>query len=213
QGRPLSLAFRDRAGAGPRGDRSSPRGGAGRRARARPQVAGGALDARVPGPASCGLRGRRTQNRGTHARRCTRLMAERHYTVEQANAALEWVRERIDRLRTARVGLNDEEAREALQEAGPTNGGGEPGRVVSDAFLEMRNALTELQAMEVVLRDLDRGLVDFPSMRDGREVFLCWEEGEEEIGFWHDLDSGYGGRNPLRKRQATAPGAREAEPG
>ena len=124
-------------------------------------------------------------------------MAERHYTLEQANAALDWVRERIDRLRTAREGLNDEEAREALHESGPTNGGGQPGRVVSDAFLEMRNALTELQAMEVVLRDLDRGLVDFPSIRDGREVFLCWEEGEEEIGFWHDLDSGYGGRNPL----------------
>jgi Uncharacterized conserved protein (DUF2203) len=124
-------------------------------------------------------------------------MAERHYTVEQANAALGWVMERIERLRSARVGLNDEEARGALQEAGPTNGGGEPGRVVSDAFLEMRNALIELQAMEVVLRDLDRGLVDFPSIRDGQEIFLCWEEGEEEIGYWHDTDSGYGGRRPL----------------
>jgi hypothetical protein len=124
-------------------------------------------------------------------------MADRHYTVEQANAALGWVLERIERLRAAREGLNDDEARAALQEAGPTNGGGEPGRVVSDAFLEMRNALVELQAMEVVLRDLDRGLVDFPSIRDGREVFLCWEEGEDEIGFWHDLDTGYGGRRPL----------------
>ena len=124
-------------------------------------------------------------------------MAERHYTVEQANAALAWVTERIERLRAAREGLNDEEARAALSEAAPSNGGGEPGRVVSDAFLAMRNALVELQAMEVVLRDLDRGLVDFPSIRDGREVFLCWEEGEEEIGFWHDLDSGYGGRRPL----------------
>ena len=124
-------------------------------------------------------------------------MADRHYTVEQANAALEWVRERVERLRTARQGLNDEEAREALLEAGPTNGGGQPGRVVSDAFLEMRNALTELQAMEVVLRDLDRGLVDFPAMRDGREVYLCWEEGEDEVGFWHDPEAGYGGRQPL----------------
>jgi hypothetical protein len=124
-------------------------------------------------------------------------MAERHYTVEQANAALGWVAERIERLRAAREGLGDEEARAALQDAGPTNGGGDPGRVVSDAFLEMRNALFELQAMDVVLRDLDRGLVDFPSIREGREVFLCWEEGEDEIGFWHDLDAGYGGRRPL----------------
>jgi hypothetical protein len=124
-------------------------------------------------------------------------MTERHYTVEQANAALEWVGKRIERLRSAREGLNDEEARAALNEAGPTNGGGEPGRVVSDAFVEMRAALVELQSMEIVLRDLDRGLVDFPSIRDGHEIFLCWEEGEDEIGYWHDLDAGYGGRHPL----------------
>jgi hypothetical protein len=124
-------------------------------------------------------------------------MAERHYTVEQANAALDWVGERIARLRSARESLNDEEARAALTEAGPTNGGGQPGRVVSDAFVEMRTALVELQSMEVVLRDLDRGLVDFPSIRDGEEIFLCWEEGEDEIGYWHELDAGYGGRRAL----------------
>ncbi len=125
------------------------------------------------------------------------MIASRHYTVEQANAALEWVSQRIDRLRAAREGLNDEEARAALGEAAPANGGGVPGRVVSEAFLEMRSALVELQEMEVVLRDLDRGLVDFPSIRDGEEVFLCWEEGENEIGYWHELDAGYGGRRPI----------------
>lgn len=121
----------------------------------------------------------------------------RHYTVEQANAALEWVSDRIDRLRAARVQLSDEEARAALSEAAPANGGGAPGRVVSDAFLELQRALGELQEMEVVLRDLDRGLVDFPALRDGREVYLCWESDEDEIEFWHDLDAGYGGRRPL----------------
>jgi hypothetical protein len=121
----------------------------------------------------------------------------RHYTVDQANAALEWVSERLERLRTARLQLSDEDAREALGEAAPSNGGGQPGKVVSEAFLELQRALGELQAMDVVLRDLERGLVDFPAMRDGREVYLCWESGEDEIGFWHDLESGYGGRRPL----------------
>jgi hypothetical protein len=68
---------------------------------------------------------------------------------------------------------------------------------VSEAFLELQRTLGELQAMEVVLRDLERGLVDFPTLRDGREVYLCWEAGESEIGFWHDIDAGYGGRQPL----------------
>jgi hypothetical protein len=121
----------------------------------------------------------------------------RHYTVDQANAALDWVLERLERLRSAHVQLSNDEARAALGEAAPSNGGGAPGRVVSEAFLELQRALGELQAMDVVLRDLDRGLVDFPALREGREVYLCWEAGEVEIEFWHDLDAGYGGRQPL----------------
>jgi hypothetical protein len=121
----------------------------------------------------------------------------RHYTVDQANAALEWVAERLERLRSARVQLSDEEARTALGEAAPSNGGGAPGRVVSEAFLELQRTLGELQAMDVVLRDLERGLVDFPALREGREVYLCWETGEDAIGYWHDTDTGYGGRQPL----------------
>jgi hypothetical protein len=122
---------------------------------------------------------------------------ERHYTLQEANAALEQVADLVRRLRAAREGLGDEAAREALAEAAPKNGGGEPGRVVSEAFVELRSALLELQSMEVVLRDLERGLVDFPSQRDGEEIYLCWQEGEDEIGFWHDSDTGFAGRRPL----------------
>jgi hypothetical protein len=125
------------------------------------------------------------------------MLHERHYTLDQANAAIPWVRERLERLRSARERLGDEEAREALVEAGPTNGGGEPGRVVSDAFLELRSALAELQAAEVVLRDLDRGLLDFPSLRDGEEIYLCLEDDEDEIGYWHPPEAGFDGRTPL----------------
>jgi hypothetical protein len=121
----------------------------------------------------------------------------RHYTLDEANAALGSVQEAIASLREARQGLSDEEAREALAEAGPQNGGGDPGRVVSEAFMQLRAALAQLQDAEVVLRDLDRGLVDFPALRDGREVYLCWLEGEEEIGYWHDLEAGFAGREPL----------------
>ena len=124
-------------------------------------------------------------------------MADRHYSLEEANAMLPWVVERIERLRSARVQLTDEEVREALSEAAPMNGGGPPGRTVSEAFLAMRSALADLQESEIVLRDLDRGLIDFPALHDGREVYLCWEEGETEIGFWHEIDAGYGGRRPL----------------
>lgn len=123
---------------------------------------------------------------------------ERHYTLDQATAAMPWVRERLERLRAAHELLGDKEAREALSEASPGNGGGEPGHVVSEGFLALRSALIELQEMEIVLRDLERGLVDFPSMRDDREVYLCWvEQEEDEIAYWHDLEAGFGGRQPL----------------
>src|SRR5919206_2321922 len=127
------------------------------------------------------------------------MQHERHYSLEEANAALPAVEELLTRLRAAREQLSDTEAREALAEAGPSNGGGEPGRTVSEAFLALRDGLVELRAREVVLRDLERGLVDFPAMRDGREIYLCWEEGEEEIAFWHEPEAGFAGRRPLRE--------------
>jgi hypothetical protein len=123
---------------------------------------------------------------------------DRHYTLEEATAALSEVAELLEAMRDARARLTDTEVRDALSEAAPTNGGGRPGRHVSEAFLQLRDAAARLREMEVVLRDLDRGLVDFPGQRDGREVYLCWVEREEDaIGFWHDLDAGYAGREPL----------------
>ena len=120
-----------------------------------------------------------------------------HYSPEEANETLPRVVELLEELRDARARLSDRDAREALAEAAPLNGGGEAGITVSKGFLDIRDALQELQAREIVLRDLNRGLVDFPSLRDGREVYLCWEEGEEEIAFWHEFDAGHAGRQPL----------------
>jgi hypothetical protein len=122
---------------------------------------------------------------------------ERHYTLAQATAAIPIVTDLLARMRDARDRLGDAEAREALSEAAPGNGGGNPGRTVSTAFVQLRDALAQLRGLEIVLRDLDRGLVDFPAMREGREVYLCWHEGEDEIAFWHECDSGFSGRRPL----------------
>ena len=121
----------------------------------------------------------------------------RHYSLEEANETLAWVEDCLRRLRSAKSNLGDKEAREALSEATPTNGGGEPGKVVSEAFLDLRTALVDLRERDIVLRDLDRGLVDFPSINGTEEIYLCWEEGETEIAFWHDLETGFAGRQPL----------------
>ena len=125
------------------------------------------------------------------------MIHERHFTVEEANALLPRVEPLLRSLREARDRLTDAEAHEALAGAAPGNGGGTQGRNVGEAFLEVRRGLAELEKLGVVIKDLDRGLIDFPAIRDGREVYLCWQLDEDEIGFWHDIDAGFGGREPL----------------
>jgi hypothetical protein len=122
---------------------------------------------------------------------------ERHYTVEQAEAARPWVAERVERIQIALAGLRSPSARAALEEMDATTGGAWPGREVAAAVLSLFSAAEQLEAMDIVLRDADRGLVDFPSIRDGEEMYLCWEAGEPRVAFWHEPDAGFAGRRPL----------------
>jgi hypothetical protein len=121
----------------------------------------------------------------------------RHFTLEEARAALPWVRERLTQMRDARARLTDEDARHALTGGSVGNGGGAAGKQVGEAFLELQAAVVAFDARGILLRDLDSGLLDFPSLRDGHEVYLCWIDGEDDVGFWHELDAGYGGRQEL----------------
>jgi len=100
-------------------------------------------------------------------------------------------------MRDARERLTDTQVRQALAQGSATNGGGTPGKQVGEAFLELQARAAAFDDREIVLRDLDRGLVDFPALRDGREIYLCWVDGEPDIEFWHELDAGYAGRQEL----------------
>ncbi len=125
------------------------------------------------------------------------MIHDRHFELEEANALVPQIEPALLALREARDQLTDAELHEVLSDAAPGNGGGGAGRQVGEAFLKVRGLLAQLQGLGLVIRDLDRGLVDFPTVIDGREAYLCWELGEDEIGYWHDLESGYGGRRPL----------------
>jgi hypothetical protein len=127
----------------------------------------------------------------------TGLVHERHFTREEANALLPQLTTMLTQLREAKDELTDTEAHEALSEAAPSNGGGDEGKQVGVAFLEVRRLLDTIEQAGIVLRDIDRGLIDFPAVLDAREIYLCWELGEDEVAFWHDLETGFGGREPL----------------
>jgi hypothetical protein len=127
------------------------------------------------------------------------LRHTRHYTLEQANAARAWVAGRLERIRGVRATLAElgQRAVDAIDGLDPQLGGAYPGREVAASLVDLSRTITELEAVEVVLRDVDRGLVDFPALRDGQEVYLCWLVDEDEVRHWHPLDSGFAGRQPV----------------
>ena len=130
-----------------------------------------------------------------------RVIHERHFTLEEANALL--AAGRADAARAARGPRPADRRRgprAARRAPRPPTAAASPGAQVGEAFLEVRELLGELQELGIVVRDIDRGLIDFPAIRDEREVYLCWELDEDEIAFWHDLESGFGGRQPLDER-------------
>ena len=132
-------------------------------------------------------------------------MADRHYTLDEAEAALPWVRNAIDAMRTATLELLDARTKlSALLEVIRSNGGSTHDEEVHDlrsrvekSTESLRQPLEEFENRGIIIRDLQRGLIDFPSLRDGREVYLCWLYGEERIDYWHELDTGFAGRQPL----------------
>ena len=128
------------------------------------------------------------------------MLHERHYTLEQASAVMGWVAERIGWIREAHqqlVALGPE-AGEAVAALDEISGGSYPGRSVARPLVELSRAAGELEAVDIVVRDFERGLVDFPALRDGEEVYLCWlVDEEQEIGFWHAPEAGFAGRRVL----------------
>ena len=124
---------------------------------------------------------------------------KRHYTLEQASAVRGWVARRVQSIRESQerlAGLGAH-ARAGIEALDSQAGGSYPGRDVAESLVAISRALNELDAVDVVVRDVARGLVDFPALRDGEEVYLCWLLDEEEIGFWHLPDAGFAGRQPL----------------
>ncbi len=120
-----------------------------------------------------------------------------HYTREQARQLLPKVRVWLERLAELRTGLGKLDTRlDGLMAPGRDLGGGLVNSWVS-ALAEIQTLLFEFYKREIQIKDVDRGLVDFPSVIAGKEVYLCWEKGEDDIEFWHDLDAGYAGRERL----------------
>jgi hypothetical protein len=119
------------------------------------------------------------------------------FTLEEANALLPEVNRRLAGIDRARATLR-RLAPEAKRASESPGGGGIPrGFQYSGALSTFIASTQEILGLGVEIKDFDQGLVDFPSRREGRIVYLCWRRGEESIEWWHDLDTGFAGRQPL----------------
>jgi hypothetical protein len=125
------------------------------------------------------------------------LRFEKHYTREEARALLPEIRRWLERLNRLRKDVDKLELRLSQMAAQTSDIGGETVNDWIRALADMQEVLVEFQRREIFIKDLDRGLIDFPAIIGGREVFLCWESDEEDIEFWHDLESGFAGRERL----------------
>lgn len=122
---------------------------------------------------------------------------KKHYTRDEARALLPEIRQWLKALSELRARLSEFNQRLTDLMADGNDVGGEVVHQWVRTWAEIKHALVEFQRREIQVKDLDRGLIDFPAIIGGKEVFLCWEQDEDDIEFWHDLESGYAGRERL----------------
>jgi hypothetical protein len=122
------------------------------------------------------------------------------FTVEEANTLLVSVRPIIKSIQRShrRLASYQTAAKQASEGAERGGGGMRQGPQYARLLLELSFGAGQLESLGVQLKDYTQGLIDFPSMRDGRVVLLCWKADEgDRVEWWHDIEAGFGGRQPL----------------
>jgi len=121
----------------------------------------------------------------------------KHYTRDEARALLPQIREWLADLNRLRAEVERYDKRLSGLNAEGQDTGGETVNNWIRALAGMQHILATFQQRQIFIKDVTRGLIDFPAIMGGKEVFLCWESDEDDIEFWHDLETGYGGREKL----------------
>ena len=120
------------------------------------------------------------------------------FTLEEANALVPQINELLDEMTNLRgqIVSMGSALQSVLQHAGG-NGGSQAGSEYVLLLQRFNASLSFIQELGCELKDLDQGLIDFPAYREGKLVYLCWKRGEPRVEFWHDIEAGFAGRQPL----------------
>jgi len=125
-------------------------------------------------------------------------MSPRYFTVEEANALLPTLRPIVREMLEARQRIVDAQPDlwPMLEKAVGNGGSQKAGAVLAD-FEKVQRVVKAVEALGLHLKDLNTGLLDFLSEREGRVVYLCWRYDEPRVAYWHDLEAGFAGRKPV----------------
>ncbi|MBL8171466.1 MAG: DUF2203 domain-containing protein [Acidobacteria bacterium] len=119
------------------------------------------------------------------------------FSVEEANALVPELRRQWQRVDAARAQMRRLAPEVKLASENTGGGGTAYGVLYANALDVFMTSVQGLLELGIEIKDFDRGLCDFPHLRDGRVVYLCWQKGEDRIEWWHDTDAGFAGRQPL----------------
>jgi len=120
------------------------------------------------------------------------------FTLDEANALIPHILKLLDELTETRNKLSTLGANlSSILEHASGNGGSKAGSEYAMELQSFNAQLSLFQDLGCELKDLDQGLVDFPSQRGEKQIYLCWKRGEPRVQFWHDVDSGMAGRQPI----------------
>ena len=120
------------------------------------------------------------------------------FTLNEANDALEIIRPLMDEIQSIRRKILEKqpEAWTAIEKS-VGNGGNRTLSLMVQDFERLDALVHRILETGVQIKDINTGLLDFSARKDGREVYLCWQYGEGEIAYWHEVDAGYAGRQSI----------------
>ena len=122
----------------------------------------------------------------------------RYFTLQEANEAIITVRPLMDEIQTIRQKILARQPEVwPVVERSAGNGGSQAASKLVKEFAQLDALVHLIQETGAVFKDINLGLLDFPALKDGREVYLCWKYGEEDITFWHEIEAGYAGRQSI----------------
>ena len=121
-----------------------------------------------------------------------------YFSLEEANNVLKVIRPLMDEVQAIRQKIlaNQPEAWPAIEKSAGNGGNRALSNMVQD-FERFDALIHQIQDTGAQIKDINTGLLDFSALKDGREVYLCWQYGEEEIAFWHEVEAGFAGRQPI----------------